>query len=63
MTRSTGKVNSTYRLTEQERYYVSILGHLKKWPKEHIARAFGVHRKTVTTCMARYPFNDMKETI
>lgn len=55
MTKPTGKVNPTYRLTEQERYHVAILGHMNLWPKDRIARAYDITRHTVLKCMRRYP--------
>lgn len=71
MTKPTGKVNPTYQLSEQERYEVSILGHMAvlttgkgkwNWNFTKIADIYGVSRKTVTRCMERYPFTNKKET-
>lgn len=54
--RATSKTHPDHiKLTEQERYFISILSHMKLWPKEEIAKVYGVSRKTVLNCTLRYP--------
>ena len=47
--------NPTYRLDETERWIVAALGHMQLWSKTAVGQAFGVTRKTVDKCMAKYP--------
>lgn len=56
MTKPTGKVNSTYRLTEQERGHIALLSSLRLWPKARIAKAYGVSAKTVLVCEQSFKF-------
>lgn len=46
--------NATYKLTEQDRTHVGMLAAMNLWPKQHIADAYGVTRKTVLVCQQRY---------
>lgn len=46
--------NSTYALSETERLHVGMLAAMNLWPKAAVAKAYGVHPKTVLMCLRRY---------
>lgn len=52
--RRTSLTNPTYKLTETERLHVAWLDWMGLWPRERIAKAYGVSRKTVAMCRDRW---------
>ena len=58
-TRPSRATNNTsalpYTLTEDEREQLAYLGHIALWPKDALAAAYGVTRRTLYDVMKRYP--------
>lgn len=54
MTKATGKINSTYKLTAEDRHDIALMlmigkisRYPERWSKAAIGRAYGVSRRTV----------------
>ncbi len=52
--RATSLTNPTYKLDATDRLVLGIMSGMGRWPKERLAKEFGVSRKTVIVCERRY---------